>query len=98
MPSDSPTSDTYRGPAPNSEPEMQAVRALISSRQAVVAITNHTYSNLILRPITLALRLLMNMVAGHLLLVLFFTATQWFLIEAPGIFKLFAIGTFEVLP
>jgi hypothetical protein len=48
--SSSPTSDTYRGAGPNSEPEMQAVRALISSRQVTTAITNHTYSNLVLRP------------------------------------------------
>ena len=48
--SSSPTSDTYRGSGPNSEPEMQAVRALISSRQVATAITNHTYSNLVLRP------------------------------------------------
>jgi F-type H+-transporting ATPase subunit a len=51
-------------------------------------------STFIIRPVTLTLRLLMNMIVGHLLLVLFFTATQWFLIDAPGIFKLFGIGTF----
>jgi F-type H+-transporting ATPase subunit a len=50
-------------------------------------------STFVLRPITLTLRLLMNMVVGHLLLVLFFTATQWFLFEAPGLFKAFGIGT-----
>ena len=52
------------------------------------------FSIFILRPITLALRLLMNMVAGHLLLVLCFTATWWFLLSAPGFFKLFSVGTF----
>ena len=52
------------------------------------------FSIFILRPITLALRLLMNMVAGHLLLVLCFSATSWFLLEAPSFFKLFSIGTF----
>lgn len=51
------------------------------------------FSIFILRPITLALRLLMNMVAGHLLLVLCFTATQFFLFEAEGAFKLFGAGT-----
>jgi F-type H+-transporting ATPase subunit a len=35
-------------------------------------------STFILRPITLTLRLLMNMVAGHMLLVLCFSATQFF--------------------
>lgn len=52
------------------------------------------FSIFILRPITLALRLLMNMVAGHLLLVLCFTATWWFLESAPGFLKLFSVGTF----
>jgi F-type H+-transporting ATPase subunit a len=51
-------------------------------------------STFILRPVTLALRLLMNMIAGHLLLVLCFSATQFFFFEAEGLFKLFGAGTF----
>lgn len=39
------------------------------------------FSTFILRPVTLILRLLMNMVAGHLLLALCFAATQFFLFE-----------------
>ena len=50
-------------------------------------------STFILRPVTLALRLLMNMIAGHLLLVLCFSATQFFFFEADGLFKLFGAGT-----
>lgn len=50
-------------------------------------------STFILRPITLTLRLLMNMVVGHLLLVLFFLATQFFFFTADGGFKLFGVGT-----
>jgi F-type H+-transporting ATPase subunit a len=50
-------------------------------------------STFILRPVTLALRLLMNMVAGHLLLVLCFSATQFFFFSADGFFKLFGAGT-----
>jgi hypothetical protein len=42
--------ETYRGDAPFSEPEVQNVRELISSRQVTNLITNHTYSNLVLRP------------------------------------------------
>jgi hypothetical protein len=42
--------ETYRGDAPFSEPEIQNIRELISSRQVTNLITNHTYSNLILRP------------------------------------------------
>ncbi|QYM77454.1 ATP synthase F0 subcomplex A subunit [Leucobacter luti] len=52
------------------------------------------FSTFIMRPVTLALRLLMNMLVGHLLLVLFFAATQFFLFDSDGIFKLFGIGTF----
>ena len=50
-------------------------------------------STFIVRPITHTLRLLMNMIVGHLLLVLFFLATSFFFFEAPGLFKLFGIGT-----
>jgi hypothetical protein len=46
-----PTSAIYRGPAPFSEPETQAIRDLISNRQVTTLITNHTFSNLILRPV-----------------------------------------------
>jgi Zinc carboxypeptidase len=42
--------DTFRGDAPFSEPEIQNVRELVSSRQVTNLITNHTYSNLVLRP------------------------------------------------
>ncbi|HEY0258641.1 MAG TPA: F0F1 ATP synthase subunit A [Lacisediminihabitans sp.] len=51
-------------------------------------------STFILRPITLTLRLLMNMIVGHLLLVLFFLATSFFFFQADGLFKFFGIGTF----
>lgn len=50
-------------------------------------------STFIIRPVTLTLRLLMNMVVGHLLLVLFFSATQFFFFNADGLFKLFGIGS-----
>jgi hypothetical protein len=45
-----PANDTYRGEGPASEPEVQAVRDLIATRQITNLITNHTYSNLLLRP------------------------------------------------
>ena len=51
-------------------------------------------STFILRPVTLALRLTMNMIAGHLLLVLCFSATQFFLFNTEGLFKAFGAGTF----
>ena len=53
-------------------------------------------STFILRPVTLALRLTMNMVAGHLLLVLCFSATQFFFTSqlVEGFTKAFGAGTF----
>lgn len=51
-------------------------------------------STFILRPITLTLRLLMNMIAGHMLLVLCFSATSFFLTLMPaGGFNFLSIGT-----
>jgi hypothetical protein len=41
---------TYRGAAAFSEPETQSIRELISGRQVTTLITNHTFSNLVLRP------------------------------------------------
>ncbi|AWB85905.1 F0F1 ATP synthase subunit A [Mycetocola zhujimingii] len=43
-------------------------------------------STFVIRPVTLTLRLLMNMVVGHLLLVLFFAATQFFVVTLSGWF------------
>ena len=48
--SSSSLSDTYRGAGPFSEPETQNMKALVSSNQVATLITNHTYSDLILRP------------------------------------------------
>ena len=41
---------TYRGGGPFSEPETQNVRELVSGEQVTTLITNHTFSNLVLRP------------------------------------------------
>lgn len=54
------------------------------------------FSTFVLRPATLTLRLLMNMLVGHLLLVLFFSATNFFIFNADGFMKLFGVGTFAV--
>ncbi|WP_411284674.1 M14 family zinc carboxypeptidase [Lapillicoccus sp.] len=48
------SSDTFRGDAPGSEPESDAVRTFISERAVTMMISNHTYSNLILRPPAIA--------------------------------------------
>ncbi|MBO1903011.1 F0F1 ATP synthase subunit A [Leucobacter weissii] len=54
------------------------------------------FSTFVLRPVTLTLRLLMNLLVGHLLLVLFFSATDFFLFQGEGLIKLFGVGTFAV--
>ena len=45
-----PAYDTYRGAGPFSEPETRNIRDLVSKRQVTTLITNHTFSNLVLRP------------------------------------------------
>jgi F-type H+-transporting ATPase subunit a len=50
-------------------------------------------STFIIRPVTLTLRLLMNMVVGHLLLVLFFAATQFFVVQLGGWYTLLGVGS-----
>ena len=40
----------YRGPGPFSEPETRNVKQLVSGRQVTALITNHTFSDLVLRP------------------------------------------------
>ncbi|UQX89863.1 F0F1 ATP synthase subunit A [Jatrophihabitans telluris] len=42
------------------------------------------FSNILVRPMTLSLRLFANMFAGHLLLVLFSTGGAWLLVDATG--------------
>ena len=49
-------------------------------------------STFILRPITLTLRLLMNMLVGHLLLVLFFLATNYFVVTLGGGWSALGVG------
>lgn len=48
--STSPSNDLYRGTAPFSEPETQAVEAFAASRQFVQVFTTHTYQDVLLRP------------------------------------------------
>lgn len=53
-------------------------------------------STFILRPATLTIRLMANMLAGHLLLVLFFGLTNYLLVEASLAMKPVAVLTFGV--
>jgi F-type H+-transporting ATPase subunit a len=51
-------------------------------------------STFILRPITLTVRLMANMISGHFLLVAFFSMTNYLLIEATGILKGISVVSF----
>jgi hypothetical protein len=44
------TSQTYFGPGPGSEPEIQALTAFLRGTQILTAISNHTSGDLVLRP------------------------------------------------
>lgn len=44
-----PLTQTYRGPAPFSEPETRNIKALVSRHQVTTLITNHTTAGLVLR-------------------------------------------------
>jgi len=52
-------------------------------------------STFVARPVSLFLRLLLNMIVGHMMLVLFFSATQFFLLSMNW-FTPFAAGTFAM--
>ncbi|MHA3684904.1 F0F1 ATP synthase subunit A [Leucobacter sp. HY1908] len=51
-------------------------------------------STFIMRPVTLALRLLMNMLVGHMIMVLLFSATNFFILSAGGFFPAVGAVTF----
>ncbi|MEY4347936.1 MAG: hypothetical protein RIS43_355 [Actinomycetota bacterium] len=53
-------------------------------------------STFILRPVTLTIRLLANMMAGHLLLVLFFSATSYLLFDGVGFLKIFGLASYAM--
>ncbi|XWO29446.1 F0F1 ATP synthase subunit A [Rhodococcus sp. BGS-1C] len=57
----------------------------------VILIPIEFISTFILRPFTLTVRLMANMLAGHLMLVLFFSATQFFFFQAAGGMKIFGL-------
>ncbi|AQA23332.1 ATP synthase F0, A subunit [Rhodococcus sp. MTM3W5.2] len=51
------------------------------------------FSTFVLRPFTLMVRLMANMLAGHILLVLFFSATQYFLFTSEGFQAVFGVAS-----
>jgi F-type H+-transporting ATPase subunit a len=48
---------------------------------------------LIVRPVSLTVRLFANMIAGHLLLAICFAATEWFLVDSHSMQALIGVGT-----
>lgn len=59
----------------------------------IIIIPLEFLSTFIIRPVTLTLRLLMNMIVGHLMLVLFFSATQFFIFSMGGLWTLLGAGS-----
>jgi len=53
-------------------------------------------STFVLRPVTLTLRLMMNMIVGHFFLVLFFSSTHFFILYSDSWMGLFGIGTIAI--
>ena len=51
-------------------------------------------STVVVRPITLSVRLLANMIAGHLLLTIFFVGTAYLL--QPSVTAVFALASFSL--
>ncbi len=67
--------------------KLQCVPAGVSGPILALIIPLEFFSNLIVRPITLALRLFANMFAGHILALLFATGGEYLLIEGASMVK-----------
>ncbi len=67
--------------------KLQCVPPNITGPILVLLIPLEFFSNLIVRPITLALRLFANMFAGHLLIILFAVGGQYLLFEGALLLK-----------
>jgi F-type H+-transporting ATPase subunit a len=64
--------------------KLQTVPGGITGPMLLLLVPLEFMSNLVVRPITLALRLFANMLAGHLLLILFALGGEYLLLEASG--------------
>ncbi len=67
--------------------KLQCVPSGISGPMLLLLVPLEFMSNLVVRPVTLALRLFANMLAGHLLLILFALGGEYLLLEAAGLIK-----------
>jgi F-type H+-transporting ATPase subunit a len=67
--------------------KLQCVPANMSGPILILLVPLEFMSNLIVRPVTLALRLFANMFAGHLLLILFALGGEYLLVEGSALVK-----------
>ncbi|MGZ5418134.1 MAG: F0F1 ATP synthase subunit A [Nocardioides sp.] len=67
--------------------KLQCVPSGIKGPMLALLVPLEFMSNIVVRPVTLALRLFANMMAGHLLLILFALGGEYLLLEASGIVK-----------
>jgi F-type H+-transporting ATPase subunit a len=67
--------------------KLQCVPSGIKGPMLALLIPLEFMSNIVVRPVTLALRLFANMLAGHLLLILFALGGQYLLLDAVGLVR-----------
>jgi F-type H+-transporting ATPase subunit a len=67
--------------------KLQTVPAGIKGPMLLLLVPLEFMSNIVVRPVTLALRLFANMMAGHLLLILFALGGEYLLLDAAGLVK-----------
>ena len=67
--------------------KLQTVPAGISGAMLILLVPLEFLSNIVVRPVTLALRLFANMLAGHLLILLFALGGEYLLLHGAGLIK-----------
>lgn len=67
--------------------KLQTVPAGINGAMLILLIPLEFLSNIVVRPVTLALRLFANMLAGHLLILLFALGGEYLLVHGAGLIK-----------
>jgi F-type H+-transporting ATPase subunit a len=67
--------------------KLQTVPAGIHGAMLILLIPLEFLSNIVVRPVTLALRLFANMLAGHLLILLFALGGEYLLVHGAGLVK-----------
>jgi F-type H+-transporting ATPase subunit a len=67
--------------------KLQTVPAGISGAMLLLLVPLEFLSNIVVRPVTLALRLFANMLAGHLLILLFALGGEYLLVHGAGLIK-----------